>query len=188
MLFLGKKSSHHWLMRSSTLNLVLMLWQDACIPLSIPLSFFPQWPVKTQHCNPESLPWPWISSSLTVNLFSYLFSDRESLNTTLSSLFFSALCDVRKKGGELCDRRTPTRREFERFFASSGFRAKYMRKEEHPRLTHQFSIKGLGRDDAGATRASFVMLLSRYHSSVRGGIKNFPVFTFLLVLLSSSWW
>jgi hypothetical protein len=44
-----------------------------------------------------------------VNLFSYLFSDRESLTTTLPPQFliFSALCDVRKKGGKLCDRRTP---------------------------------------------------------------------------------
>jgi hypothetical protein len=48
-------------MRSGTLNLVLMLWEDACIPLSIPLSFFPQWPVKTQHCNPESLLRSWVS-------------------------------------------------------------------------------------------------------------------------------
>ncbi len=110
MLFLGKKSSHDWLMRSGTLNLVLMLWEDACIPLSIPLSLFPQWPVKTQHCNPESLPWPWISSLLLPWIsspISSLFVNLLLRLSLLSSLFFSALCDVRKKGGELCDRRAP---------------------------------------------------------------------------------
>ncbi len=40
-------------------------------------------------------------SSLTVNLLLRL--------SLLSSLYFSALCDVRKKREELCDRRTPTR-------------------------------------------------------------------------------
>lgn len=103
MLFLVKKSSHDWLMRSGTLNLVLMLWEDACIPLSIPLSLFPQWPVKTQHCNPESLLFSYRESLLLSLLWSWI-----SYYDSLSSVpCFSALCDVRKKGGELCDRRIP---------------------------------------------------------------------------------
>lgn len=96
MLFLGKKNSHDLLMRSGTLNLVLMLWEDACIPLSIPLSLFPQWPVKTQHCNPESLLFSYRESLLLSLLWSWI-----SYYDSLSSVpcFFLHYAMWERKGG-----------------------------------------------------------------------------------------
>jgi hypothetical protein len=83
-------------MRSGILYLVLMVWEDACIPLSIPLSFFPQWPVKTQHCNPESLLFSYRESLLLSLLWSWI-----SFYDSLSSVpcFFPHYAMWKRKGG-----------------------------------------------------------------------------------------
>jgi hypothetical protein len=106
-----------------------MLWEDASLWASPFLSFLSD---QSKH-NTVTLN---LFSSLTVNLFSYLFSDRESLTTTLSPQFLVFFCIMRcekERGGALRSQNTPspTRREFELFCASSGFRAKYIRTKKN---------------------------------------------------------